>query len=176
MKIDMSFDHFFKTIVSKEPASDEGEANQNTLRGITAYKNNYIFGHCNQILKIYPSIVSYLGEANTNFFGREYLYQHPPNHANMDQFGSDFGVFLDQRDELTDHPLLLYLARLDWFSYDMLANSTVEVPQNLVKIWLALSNQQGGDIDAEVDLETFEKFIILEDKEGSLSIVNVCNT
>jgi len=135
--IKKSFVSFFESITSKVLNTDKTE----TSAGLHAYRRNYLWGHIEPLQKQFPVTSKALGEKNFMFFAREFLYDNPPESTSFDKFSNRFAIYVSNRPELANMPLLAPLTKLDLLSTN-LSGTSIDLPSGSLAAYKVLAHGQ----------------------------------
>ena len=86
----------------------------------------------------YPAVEKFLGKDNFKFFGRKYIYNHPSDDPNIDNYGIQLAEFLQTRKELQNYVYLADLAKIDNLFYQ--AQGQCRVAAGVLSVWQAIMN------------------------------------
>jgi len=94
-----------------------------TDQRIDVYRNNYRLGLLSALELSYPNCKQIVGEKYFRQLASHYVVSHPPQDADLNQYGSAFSEFIKEieleRKELSEIPYLADLAALDWLLYQV---------------------------------------------------------
>ena len=107
-----------------------------TTSNISAYRRNHLYALLAVLQERYPVVEKFLSEDNFKFFAREYIYCHPSNDPNIDNYGKQFAEFIQTRSELRNYIYLADLARLDDLFYQ--AQGHCQVATGVLSVWQAI--------------------------------------
>lgn len=92
-------------------------------RRIAVYQNNYHQGLISALETSYPNCRKTVGDQYFGQLAGHYITAHPPQEADLNQYGSSFPSFIremqEQRPELSGMAYLSDLAALDWLLYQV---------------------------------------------------------
>jgi len=100
------------------------------------YRNNVVVSLMDALLETYPSIHAIVGVEDFRKIARAYVVDHPPQSAMMQNYGDDFGDFIEAYPPLSEHRFFGDLARLEhaWLMAHHAADHPVISPQELGNI------------------------------------------
>lgn len=109
-----------------------------TAGNISAYRRNHLYALLAVLQHRYPAVEKFLGTDNFKFFAREYIYTHPSDDPNIDNYGKQFSAFIQVRRELHDYPYLADLAKIDDLFYQ--AQGQRQVAAGVLSLWQAITS------------------------------------
>jgi hypothetical protein len=83
-------------------------------RRLEIYRHNVYANLCGVLTDIYPVIRAVVGEAFFRHAAEQFVAAHPSRSGDLNQFGSEWGNFLDAYPHASDLPYLPDVARLEW--------------------------------------------------------------
>ena len=109
-----------------------------TAKNFSAYRRNHLYALLEVLQRRYPAVEKFLGKDNFKFFAREYIYSHPSDDPNIDNYGSQLAEFLQTRKELHSYAYLADLAKIDSLFYQ--AQGQCQVAAGVLTVWQAIIN------------------------------------
>ena len=95
------------------PADIIAPAHDSATRRFAVYRNNVIASLSDALETAFPAIRALLGDTNFRNIASVYCRAHPPTSPIMQQFGADFGVFLDGFEPVKRFPYLPDIAKIE---------------------------------------------------------------
>lgn len=95
------------------PADIIAPAHDSATRRFAVYRNNVIASLSDALETAFPAIRALLGDTNFRNIAGVYCRAHPPTSPIMQQFGADFGVFLDGFEPVKRFPYLPDIAEIE---------------------------------------------------------------
>ena len=105
----MNQDAFTRALLRPDlprPADIIAPAHDSATRRFAVYRNNVIASLSDALETAFPAIRALLGDTNFRNIASVYCRAHPPTSPIMQQFGADFGVFLDGFEPVKRFPYL----------------------------------------------------------------------
>ena len=112
----MNQDAFTRALMRPElpaPADIIAPAYDSATRRFAVYRNTVIARLSDALETAFPAIRALLGETNFRNIAGIYCRTHPPNSPILQQFGANFGVFLDGFDPVKRFPYLADIAKIE---------------------------------------------------------------
>ena len=112
----MNQDAFTRALMRPElpkPADIIAPAYDSATRRFAVYRNTVIASLSDALETAFPAIRALLGETNFRNIAGIYCRTHPPNSPILQQFGANFGVFLDGFDPVKRFPYLADIAKIE---------------------------------------------------------------
>ncbi|VAW91144.1 hypothetical protein MNBD_GAMMA22-2647 [hydrothermal vent metagenome] len=85
-----------------------------TLDQFMSYRDSVIGGIIEALTVSYPVVKALVGEQFFNHISYQYIRKTPSKNPDLNCYGSDFAIFLDNLDNLQTVPYLSDVARLEW--------------------------------------------------------------
>lgn len=95
------------------PAGIIAPAHDSATRRFAVYRNNVIASLSDALETAFPAIRALLGDTNFRNIAGVYCRAHPPTSPIMQQFGADFGVFLDGFEPVKRFPYLPDIVKIE---------------------------------------------------------------
>ena len=140
-----------------------------TSANIKVYRHNYLFGLLQALQRRYPAVARVLQADNFKFFAKEFIYAHPSTVSNIDNYGENFAVFLQQRPELQNLPYLSDLAQLDDVYYRHDPHYQVQVNYGSAYLWEKIRRDK-TPTTLVIDTERQQQVNLVDDRNGSFCL------
>ena len=112
----MNQDAFTRALLRPDlptPSDIIAPAHDSATRRFAVYRNNVIASLSDALETAFPAIRALLGDTNFRNIAGVYCRAHPPTLPIMQQFGADFGVFLDGFEPVKRFPYLPDIAKIE---------------------------------------------------------------
>lgn len=83
-------------------------------RGLQAYRAHAQASAQRALLAVYPALAKLLGLDNFSFLARDFWHQHPPQRADLAQWGDAMASFIAAAPQLQELAYLPDVARIEW--------------------------------------------------------------
>ena len=172
MALKDTLDIFGQAIVQRGSAHDLPIFTAQTATNLKVYRHNWLFGLLSALQRRYPSVEKILQPNNFKFFAREFIFAHPAQVNNIDDYGTEFADFLQLRQELQALPYLSDIARLDdvYFRHD--PHYHVQVSFGSVALWESIQADT-TPTDISIDPTHKQSVRLVADRDGNFCL-QVC--
>ena len=113
--------HLFSDSIREDDAAikkfSESSKTKNLIEKLAIYQQNH-FGNITQALQsTYLVLNQIMGEGRFSTIAQNFIKQYPPKEANINRYGAEFSLFIENEPLLQDYPYLSGVAKLEWAAH-----------------------------------------------------------
>ena len=130
---------------------------------LSIYRRNLLQGFFEQLSNDFKATATYLEKNNFQFFARKFLIDCGLPSENIVDALIEFPTYLDSQFKIHEDDLLPLIAQIDLlWSHPGRTSKQLEVPKNLLKYWLSLTNFQESIGEIEINFQIKESIKVIE--------------
>ena len=95
------------------------------------YKNNTRFALTELLIQSFPAVTKLVDEKFMRYAAQEFWAQHRPDSGDMNDYGADFPVFLQNFPALSQHLYVADVARIEWLRHEAWLSPVLPSPSTV---------------------------------------------